>query len=414
MVNSSENKYSDYKKIETLIESDSFYIYDPAVLDHNYNLFLTDAKRIYSNINIGYSYKTNYLPEICKFIDHKGEYAEVVSEMEYELAFKYYGIKPSNIIVNGPIHSKEFIELLLNNNSIFQIDSFYMLNVVDQLCKENPTTKFNVSIRFNYTLSDAPFSRFGIEYNDSNIAKIESYLTDNENLTITGLHCHFSTGNRSVNSYVERTKSLIDIYKTHFSKYDIKYLNFGGGFFSKMPESLKAQFNSTIPTINEYSTKIAEVMKSEFPEENLTLILEPGTALTANCMDFVCKIYDLKTIQNKNIVLTNGSVHNIKPTGNAKELPCSVVNKSQDELVSKDYVITGYTCMEKDILRHEFNGSMNVDDYIVFNNIGAYTNVFKPPFIKAQIPIISLNEDNSINILKRAETTSDIINTYSV
>ena len=61
---------------------------------------------------VGYSFKTNNLPWVIKYLKEKGLWAEVVSSDEYQLA-KALGYKSDNIIFNGPVKGKnEFIEKL--------------------------------------------------------------------------------------------------------------------------------------------------------------------------------------------------------------------------------------------------------------------------------------------------------------
>lgn len=408
------DEYNYYQKIESVFKHDSFYLFDLGGFISNYQSFLKAARDYYPNTQIGYSYKTNYLPIICNEVNRMGGYAEVVSSMEYELANNYFNVPTDRIIVNGPIHTKEFIFEVLNNHSILQIDSFYILDYVQDYCDLNPNKDVFVSLRFNYTLDDASFSRFGIENTPQNIEKIHRVLSIKNNLKIMGLHCHFSTGNRSIKSYIERATKLIQIYNNEFKSQPIQYLNFGGGFFSRMPDELKNQFRKNIPEIEEYTAALGRLMADNIDNQNIEMIIEPGTAIVADCMNFISKVYDIKMIQGQNIVLTNGSVHNIKPTGNNKNLPCKVVSQENNiEMSKKNYMITGYTCMERDILRNEFNGYINKGDYIIFENIGAYTNVFKPPFIKTQSPIIAIDLDQSLQLAKKPENTQYIIETYS-
>ena len=51
---------------------DSFYVYNEDNLVNNFNEFLKSFKFSYDNVEIAYSFKTNYLPEICKKINDLG------------------------------------------------------------------------------------------------------------------------------------------------------------------------------------------------------------------------------------------------------------------------------------------------------------------------------------------------------
>ena len=63
-----------------------FYLMDVEKYRSNINNFLTAFRKRYEKVVAGYSFKTNYVPALCKIALDEGVMAEVVSEMEYELA----------------------------------------------------------------------------------------------------------------------------------------------------------------------------------------------------------------------------------------------------------------------------------------------------------------------------------------
>ena len=77
-----------------------FYLMDEEMYIKNITAFQEAFSRKYDKLIIGYSFKTNYVPALCKIAKEAGCYAEVVSEMEYSLA-KRLGF--DKIIFNGPI-----------------------------------------------------------------------------------------------------------------------------------------------------------------------------------------------------------------------------------------------------------------------------------------------------------------------
>jgi diaminopimelate decarboxylase len=71
--------------------------------------------------------------------------------------------------------------------------------------------------------------------------------------------------------------------------------------------------------------------------------------------------------------------------------------------------------MEHDCLGKIEGGEIGIGDYIVFDNIGAYTIVFKPPFISPNSPIVSYNSKaNSYELSRRRETSEDVFATYII
>jgi len=139
---------------------DSFYIFDLQRFESNYKELLECFRSIYARSNIAYSYKTNYIPKLCKRVNLLGGYAEVVSRMEYDLALNI-GVPPQRIIFNGPLKLYEDIEYALLAGSIINLDSFYEISMVEAVARQFPARKFAVGIRCNFDVGTGNVSRFG-------------------------------------------------------------------------------------------------------------------------------------------------------------------------------------------------------------------------------------------------------------
>ena len=102
---------------------------------------------------IGYSYKTNYIPKLCSIVNELNGYAEVVSQMELELALSL-GVKPNRIIFNGPYKQYNDIKNSLLNGSRIHIDSLTELDTVVEIVKEFRDQNFKIGIRCNFQISN--------------------------------------------------------------------------------------------------------------------------------------------------------------------------------------------------------------------------------------------------------------------
>ncbi|MCM3765959.1 hypothetical protein M3234_13495 [Neobacillus niacini] len=105
--------------------------------------------------------------------------------------------------------------------------------------------------------------------------------------------------------------------------------------------------------------------------------------MVANVFVFAAKVIGTNKVRDHKFVVVDGSVHNIKPVFNKKNLPIKFLRQSSGISRKKEsFNIVGYTCMEKDYLAHDVNWYLpQVNDFIIFENVGAYTIVFNPPFI---------------------------------
>ena len=387
------------------IYGDTFYLLDTDAFRCNYQELLGEFTRIYNKTSLAYSYKTNYIPKLCKIVNFFGGYAEVVSGMEYDLAVEV-GVPPKKIIFNGPYKKMEDLERALLAGALVNLDSYYELEYIRAIAKKSPTKKLKVGLRCNFDIGEKRVSRFGFDVESGEFKKIIDELKSVKNCIICGIHCHFSTSHRSVESYIRRTRSMLEIANAYFNKNELRYINLGGGFFGKLSPSLKKQFNNRAPSYRDYAKSIADQFARRFEKgDRPMLILEPGAAIVADTMYFVCKVIELKKIRSRMVALVTGSIYNIKPTLNDINLPIRVLNSEAFEEDSEKTVdIVGTTCKEDDCLYKGFKGILSHGDYIVFSNVGAYTIVLKPPFIHPCPPIIEYYGDTKkIKVIKITE-----------
>src|SRR5574344_11998 len=82
----------------------------------------------------------------------------------------------------------------------------------------------------------------------------------------------------------------------------------------------------------------------------------------------------------------------------------------QQEYADLDFV--GFTCIEGDVLYHNYNGKLAHEDAIVISNCGSYSLVMKPPFILPNFPVLDICE-SEVEVIKRAETFDDIFHTFN-
>jgi diaminopimelate decarboxylase len=393
---------------------DSFFLLDLGRFEQNYREFLTAFRTHYPNSQIAYSYKTNYTPRLCQRVDALGGYAEVVSGMEYQLALRL-GVSPGRIIFNGPYKDRDDLQCALACGSIVNLDSLDELQLVESLARQMPNETLHVGLRCNFAMGSEPISRFGFDVEGDTLGVALGRLGRLHNCCAVGLHCHFSTGHRSVESFVARTRRLVELSSLHFTSRLPRLINIGGGYFGNVSAEFGRSFGTPVPTVEQYAVAIAREVVDAFGTDGPQLVLEPGTALTADTMSFVAKIVGLKTVRGRHVALASGSIHNIKPTLHRKNMPMRVFHRNRDAAwpAATGYDIVGYTCMEHDCLHEGYEGSLDRDDYLVFGNVGAYTTVMKPPFIRPSPAIVAWEDRGSaVQLIKRRETLDDVFATY--
>lgn len=396
------------------IYGDSFYLLDSAKFKANYQTFLNAFQSVYANSQVAYSYKTNYTPQLCQIVQQIGGYAEVVSGMEYDLALKLK-VPAERIIFNGPYKPVADFERALLHGSIINLDGAYEVTQLQNLAMRYPDKTFKVGIRCNFDVGTPQRSRFGFDVDSPNFSALLQTLHDIPNCQIVGLHCHYLAPERSAANYALIAQRMVTLAVTAFAEQPLAFIDLGGGFFSRMRDELQQQFPHPIPDFEAYGYAIGSVFACAFPVEGPELILEPGLALVADAMQFVAKIIDIKQINTRhNIALVAGSQYDIKPTLSHRNLPINVVSAPTGQTTNGVFDIVGTTCMENDCLFSGYKGDLKTNDFVVFNNVGAYTTVLRPPFINPAAAILALDAQGGCEVIRRRETTEDIFKTYTL
>lgn len=399
---------------------ETFYLLDLSRFQDNYRHFLASFRSIYPRTNIAYSYKTNYTPRLCQTVDKLGGYAEVVSAMEYDLALRV-GVAPERIIVNGPYKRPCDIERALLEGATVNLDSFYEVTEVESLARRHPKRAMRLGVRCSFEVGSGSASRFGFEVESGALRAAMDRLGGLSNCQVVGLHCHFMPPQRSTASYAHITNQMLELARTFFPGQGLAFIDLGGGFFSRMDEELRQQFGHDIPTFTDYAAAIATpFLRSYTRDDGPELILEPGMALTADVMKCAAKVIDLKQTRSRRIALLSTSIYEIKPTLNTKNLPVQVYRASpavqhrgNTNGLTGPLDLVGYTCMEHDCLYRSYGENLDPGDYVVFDNVGAYTTVLKPPFINPSPPILAYDGATDLfEVVKRREETADVFATY--
>ncbi|MBQ8783085.1 MAG: pyridoxal-dependent decarboxylase [Clostridia bacterium] len=398
-------------KILTLTKEygNAFYLLDSCQFQENFTRLSNEFKKIYGNFNIAYSYKTNYTPKLCKIINDNGGYAEVVSDMEMEIALRV-GVHPSRIIYNGPIKNTAKVNSLLLSGGTVNLDSVYELENIISLAEMHPDKTFNVGIRCNFDVGDGVVSRFGVDTESDDFEKILNIFKAYKNIHLINLQCHFAK--RNVEFWPARAEGMAKTAHrvAGLLGYMPERIDIGGGIYGNMEDSLKAQFTAKIPEYSEYAKAAATVFKEYFPDEKPELVIEPGSALAGDCMKFVGRVETVKTVRGKTYITMLGSQKNIGMAG--INPPMEVISMGKESCEFTDADIVGYTCIEGDVMFKGFNGRLAIGDYLVFSNCGSYSLVMKPPFILPNFPVLDVC-GNEVEIIKKQEAFDDIFHTFS-
>lgn len=403
----------DYNKLNELAQNlgESFYILNLDRFRNNYSELKNAFQQFYPKTELAYSYKTNYIPKICKTVDEEGGYAEVVSGMEYDLAIKL-GVNPKKIIVNGPYKPFHDLERFLINGSIVNLDSYSEAILLKKIVKKNPDKNFNIGLRCNFDIGTGAISRFGFDTDNKEFFKLANDLMDTKNINFINLHCHFP--NRDLKYFPERVDNMIRIYRMLSKNGQPKMIDVGGGLGGNISDYVRKQLPYDVADYSDYANIIARNFYNEFEKDEIqpTLVLEPGTAIVADTLNFICRIVEIKEVRKSYFAIVSGSKVNFNPMASSINLPINVYSETNTNKKFYNSIdISGYTCMEGDYLHKGYKGFLGIGDFVEIENVGSYSVVNKPPFILPNVPIITFI-DGQIEVLKKTEDFEYIFQTY--
>ncbi|MCK4379629.1 MAG: hypothetical protein KAW51_00715 [Candidatus Lokiarchaeota archaeon] len=331
----------------------------------------------FENFQCFYSFKANFLPEICKIVLSEGIGAEVIGLPELKLALKL-GFPTNKIIVGGPYLSKELIESSVKNKVreiiIYDLSDLKKINLIAK--------KFNyvqdVCLRVN---SQKYKSRLGIQFDENKSSHIKEILNKYQNIKIKSILSHYSTQMNDFRQFKANINALAYNLKV-LSKFGIRIdnINLGGGF----PEA------TVMP--KDQLRKIARKIKLELKQLEVNyknICFEPGRYFIGDAGLFLSKI--VKVSDNRWIFLNIGN--HICP----KFARCSLrfYNASQiDEPHKYKTSIAGIIPTDQDVLakNYFFTENLTKGDLVLVTNTGAYCLTFSNRFPYLLPKILLVND----------------------
>ena len=388
----------------------SFFLLDSRKLRANYRTLYAAFASYYPNIQIGYSYKTNYIPKICRILQDEGAWAEVVSEMEYFAAIKL-GTPGDRIIFNGPYKSEWAFRSAALAGAILNLDSQRDLDLLVSVAHQaSSSCAIRVVLRVNFPVDDITVSRFGFDIESQSFVDAVNIVSSLPNVRFIGLHCHFPF--RDLDSFRIRAENLVTLCKRIFPAKPPEILNIGGGFYSSLPDTISSRMDVSPPSFTDYGALVGQIFSQAFPQPSdfPTLVLEPGTALVADVMDFYTQVISTKTIRGHNFATVAGSIYDISPNAKIRYLPVTpILNPEISRGPAKNFQIAGFTCIEGDVLTESLTAPLCSSDVLAYGNVGSYSVVMRPPFILPSNPILMKATDgNSFELIKSRQANEDV------
>lgn len=329
---------------------------------HTFNKIFTS---IFSNFQAFYSFKANFLPDVCRIIQSEGIGAEIVGIPELNLALRL-GYSSDKIIAGGPYLPDEFIEICVIN----EVREIIIYNINDIKRVNEISGKYGKSQNLCLRINSQKFgSKLGIILDANILLKLKNILQDCENVRLKTILSHRATQMNNFEQFRVNLEILIHAYiQLRNSNIKIENINLGGGF----PEAV------VIP--EKQLKKIALKLKEQLNKMDIELnqiYFEPGRYIVGDAGIFLTEV--IKVTDDRWIFLNIGN--NICP----KFARCSLRFYNASKLGASHKFktsIAGIIPTDQDILVKDYFFTQSIDegDIIIITNVGAYTLTFSNRF----------------------------------
>ena len=376
------------------------------------NLLKEALTKNWGNFIMGYSVKTNSLPWLLKYLKEHGFFAEVVSDMEYDIA-KRLGYTDDRIIYNSPIKDRMVWEQVLLGGGYVNFDSTYELQWIGEMSKSYPEREFKIGLRVNCDIGslcpkeqlvEEEGGRFGYCYENGKLKEAIDAVQSFPNVKVAGLHLHSSTQSRTVKVYGALAKMAVKIAKEY--ALSLEFVDMGGGYFGGRDDK---------PNYLNYFEEIGKELKEYFNPQETKIIAEPGVSLISRGMSFETTVLDIKDIRNHKFIVTDGSRVNLNPLVTRHVYPHHMVysTETSDRKIEKSQWVCGATCMEYDRLFEIVDDvALQPGDRIVYDTAGGYTMCLNPLFIHYFPAIWIEKTDGSMYLAREPWTNDEYIQKY--
>lgn len=398
------------------------YVVDERKLRSDYQGFIDGFRQLYPKVEVGYSYKTNPLPEVIRVLHDCGALAEVISHFELWLALQL-GVAPANIILNGPAKTPAAIDLAVKNRiKLINVDGMHEIETIAATAAKWRVTQ-PVGVRV--VTSVGWQAQFGLRLQTGEARQAFDRIRQLPQLTPMGLHVHLGTGIKNVPTYLKAIREMLDFARALAAETGIRlnYFDFGGGFgvASVQPyetwDTRLIQNNLTpgpveidaAPRIHDYARGIAALLHEFYPDGDLpTIAFEPGRAISSSAQSLLLQVLAVKRESQGMIrAILDGGKNCTLPTGYEyhEVLPSSRML----EPLAAPITFYGPLCHPGDVLfvQKPFP-QLAAGDLVSVMDAGAYFVPNQMNFSNPRPAAVMVKDGDAVLIRKR-ETFEDIV-----
>lgn len=387
------------------------FVFSQKQIEEKYNTLKSAFSARYPDVRFSWSYKTNYLNQICKIYHELGSIAEVVSEFEYQKA-RALGVEGKDIIFNGPYKPKADLKIAVQEGAKIHIDNLFELNDLEEIADQLGGITIPVAIRINMDTGTYPaWSRFGFNYENGEAFDAVKRIYAKGKLYLVGIHSHIGTFMLDPNAYKLATMKIMQFKDQVEQKFncDISYIDIGGGFASK--SHLKGVYQSTevmIPSPDDYAQAITDTIYTYNKKEKLpTLYLETGRHLIDEAGYLLTSVWGWKRFPDgrKGYILDAGV--NLLYTSTWYNFTIELDKRYEGE--NEPSTLNGPLCMNIDVIEENVSlPPLDRGTVMSISPVGAYNYTQSMQFIRYKPAVVLIDKEGISRVIKEIDDLETI------
>jgi diaminopimelate decarboxylase len=278
---------------------------------------------------------------------------------------------------------------------------------INIMIRVNPEVGVKAGIRASYR-----YGKFGVPFNtllaDSATSLLRKIMGF-DYFKFEGFHFHLGSQIEDPICFVnalEKLETFISKMRREFPNLTIKIIDIGGGtpvcYGDPVPKP--AQIGSLVTTkLNDIYEKLGD---------NPTLIVESGRFLSAESCTLISKVVNTKVYSGHKFVFVDAGYHLLLDAALLhQEYPQEAVPYSEKQ-ENVRINLAGRLCDTYDIFPISTSSRLSgleVGNFVLFRNVGAYSIVFNMPFhSQTKPPIVLLTQKGEVQLIRKGETIEEL------
>ena len=351
-------------------DEDTFFVADLGEVYRQHIRWKVNLPRVKPH----YAVKCNPDAKVLRLLAELGTGFDCASKGEIEMVLSM-GVDPSRIIYAQPCKTNSYVRFAEkmgvkqmtfdNKDELFKIKKMYPdAKLFLRISTDDSASLCRLSLKFGATL----------DCTDELLA-----LARNLDLNVVGVSFHVGSGASDPMAFEKAVLDARSVFdQANFYGFNLHTLDVGGGFCSETFEAMAAV--------------LGEALEQHFPP-HINIISEPGRYYVASAFTLACNVIARRTIEDQQtfnksfmLYLNDGLYGNFSSIMFDHQNPIAKVLRvgnrcyfdtagANESAGGVEYSIWGPTCdgIDRITERIRFDHTLDVGDWLYFDNMGAYT-----------------------------------------